>query len=82
MFNDRGVDEVKPGFSLRDLSVREIVTLVPLVVLVIWVGVYPETFLAFLHVPVQVILDRVGPSLQSAQAHGLAQVFGVTKGLF
>ena len=82
MFNDRGVDEVKPGFSLRDLGVREIVTLVPLVVLVIWVGVYPQTFLAFLHVPVQVILDRVGPSLQSAQAHGLAQLHDAARGLF
>ena len=81
MFNDRGVEEVKPGSILRDLSVREIATLVPLVALVIWVGVYPDTFLAFLHVPVQAILDRVGPSLQSAQAHGLAQLFATTRGM-
>ena len=80
MFNDRGDEDVKP--ALKDLGVREIVTLVPLVVLVIWVGVYPNTLLEFLHVPVQEILHRVTPSLQSAQAHGLAQLFDVTRGLF
>ena len=50
--------------------------------LVIWVGVYPNTLLEFIHVPVQEILHRVTPALQSAQAHGLAQVVDVTKGLF
>jgi hypothetical protein len=45
--------------------------------------VYPQTFLSFLHVPVQVILDRVLPSLQDASVHhGLAQLFDVTRGLF
>ena len=84
MFNDRGDDEVKPAFSLKDLGAREIASLVPLVVFVIWLGVYPETFLTFLHLPVQVILDRVTPSLQdtSASVHGLAQLFDVTRGLF
>ncbi len=62
---------------------REIVSLLPLVVFVIWLGVYPETFLNFLHVPVQVILHRVLPSLQDASAtgHGLAQLFHFTRGL-
>jgi NADH-quinone oxidoreductase subunit M len=84
MFNDRGDDEVKPSFALKDLGVREIVSLLPLVVFVIWLGVYPETFLNFLHVPVQVILHRVLPSLQDARAtgHGLAQLFHSTRGLF
>ncbi len=84
MFNDRGDDEVKPSFALKDLSAREITSLVPLVVFVIWLGVYPQTFLAFLHVPVQVILQRVTPSMQEASAsvHGLAQLFEVTRGLF
>jgi NADH-quinone oxidoreductase subunit M len=82
MFNDRGDEDAKPSFSLRDLGAREILTLIPLVVLVIWVGVHPNTFLQFLHVPVREILDKVTPSLQSAQAHGLTRLFDVTKGLF
>jgi NADH:ubiquinone oxidoreductase subunit 4 (subunit M) len=55
---------------------------VPLVVLVIWVGVYPNTLLEFLHVPVQEILHRVTPSLQSAQAQGLTHLVDVAKGMF
>lgn len=82
MFNDRGDDEVKPSFSLKDLGLREIVSLVPLVVFVVWIGVYPDTFLQFLHVPVQEILDKVTPSLQDARAGGVAQLFHFTRGLF
>jgi NADH:ubiquinone oxidoreductase subunit 4 (subunit M) len=83
MFNDRGDADVNPpAEGLWDLRAREIVTLIPLVVLVIWVGVYPNTLLEFLHVPVQEILHRVLPSLQTAQAHGLTQVVDAAKGLF
>jgi NADH-quinone oxidoreductase subunit M len=84
MFNDRGDGEVKPAFALKDLGAREIVSLVPLVVFVIWMGVYPQTFLEFLHVPVQVILDRVTPSLNdtSAGMGALAQLVDSVKGLF
>jgi len=81
MFNDRGDDVVKPTFSLSDFKAREIVSLLPLVVLAVWVGVYPNTFLNLLHLPVQQIIDRVVPSL--AQAHGgpLAQLAHYTRGL-
>jgi NADH-quinone oxidoreductase subunit M len=83
-FNDRGDDEVKPAFGLKDLNAREIFSLLPLVVFVIWMGVYPQTFLEFLHVPVQVILDRVTPSLQDASAGigSLAQLVDTVRGLF
>lgn len=50
-------------FSLKDLGVREIVTLVPLVVLAIWIGLYPHTFLNVLHVPAQSIISQVQPYL-------------------
>ncbi len=33
------------GHTLSDLTTREIVTLVPIVVMVVWIGVYPRTFL-------------------------------------
>ncbi len=82
MFNDRGDDEVKPAFKLREISLREITSLLPLVVFVIWVGVYPNSFLQFLHVPVQDILTRVGPSMHGVHAGGLAQLVHVTRGLF
>ena len=44
---------------------REIASLLPLVVFAVWVGVYPNTFLDFLHAPVREILDQVAPSLRT-----------------
>ncbi|HSL96244.1 MAG TPA: NADH-quinone oxidoreductase subunit M [Thermoleophilia bacterium] len=81
-FNDRGDDDVMPPGPLRDLGAREIVALLPLVVFAVWMGVYPNTFLEFLHVPVQEILDRVTPALPEAGAGGFAQVIELAKGLF
>jgi NADH-quinone oxidoreductase subunit M len=82
MFNDRGDPDAMPAFSMRDLGVREIVSLAPLVVFAVWVGVYPDTFLNLLHVPSQTIIDQVAPALARAHIHGLADLFNVTKGLF
>ncbi len=45
--------------SLKDLSLREIVTLVPLVALTLWIGMYPHTFLNVLHAPVQELLSQL-----------------------
>ena len=81
LFNDRGDAEVTPKIALKDYGVREIGSLMPLLVLAIWVGVYPDTFLNLLHVPVQTILDRVLPALQQADALGSADLSHVTKGL-
>ncbi len=82
LFNDRGDADVMPDFHLRDFSLREIASVVPLVVFAVWVGVYPQLFLNLLHVPVQQIIDKVTPSLAGGQSHGLAQLFDVTRGLF
>ena len=47
--------------KLSDLNAREIATLVPLVVLCFWIGLYPKPFLAFLHQPVARIAEIVQP---------------------
>jgi NADH-quinone oxidoreductase subunit M len=44
--------------SLADLSAREIATLVPIVVLVVWIGVYPQTFLRKMDRSVEAFLAR------------------------
>jgi NADH-quinone oxidoreductase subunit M len=82
LFNDRGDADVMPGGSLLDLSVREIVAVVPLVIFAVWMGVYPDTFLNFLHVPVDEILRRVSPDLLADQPHGVGAILTITKGLF
>jgi len=47
--------------SLIDLNFRELATLVPLVVLCFWIGLYPAPFLSFLHEPVAKIADTLRP---------------------
>lgn len=66
MFNDRGAGAVAPAGGMLDLGAREIVALLPLVVLAVWAGVYPNTFLQYLHVPVGEILAQVEPEIGRA----------------
>jgi NADH-quinone oxidoreductase subunit M len=49
--------------SLKDLGAREIVTLVPLVGMAVWIGIYPHTFLNMIEAPAQNILTQVQPYL-------------------
>ena len=48
--------------KLQDLNARELATLVPLVALCFWIGVYPKPFLDFLHQPVARIAATVQPA--------------------
>jgi NADH-quinone oxidoreductase subunit M len=52
---------------LKDLSPRELATLVPLVVLCFWIGIYPKPFLAFLHVPMAQLAEVVQPGRFTGQ---------------
>ncbi len=49
--------------SLKDLGLREIVTLVPLVGMAVWIGLYPHTFLNMIDAPAQNIISQVQPYL-------------------
>jgi NADH-quinone oxidoreductase subunit M len=59
---------------LVDLDARELATLVPLVALCAWIGVYPKPFLEFLHRPAAQIAATVQPGkfTGAAQAAGPA----------
>lgn len=60
----------------RDMDVREIITIVPLIILVLWIGIYPNTFLSFMDASVQNLINRVNTAglVQTAQ-----QVIEVSK---
>lgn len=51
-------------YGLKDIDMREILTLIPLVILVIWIGVYPNTFLGFMDASVQNLISRVNTAGQ------------------
>lgn len=46
---------------LSDLNLRELATFVPLIILAFWIGLYPKTFMDYLHEPVNQIVERVRP---------------------
>jgi NADH-quinone oxidoreductase subunit M len=48
--------------KLVDLNARELATLVPLVALCFWIGVYPKPFLEFLHKPAAQVAAIVQPA--------------------
>jgi NADH-quinone oxidoreductase subunit M len=45
--------------NLPDVNVREVMALLPMVILIFWIGIYPDTFLGFMHESVRHLLDRV-----------------------
>jgi NADH-quinone oxidoreductase subunit M len=54
-FNE--VNEAMHG--LKPLDLREMLTLLPMVLLIFWIGLYPNALLGFLHVSVGHLLDQV-----------------------
>src|SRR5512132_779588 len=48
--------------SLPDLNARELATLMPLVALCFWIGVYPKPFLDFLHRPMGQLAAAIQPA--------------------
>lgn len=58
--------------GLRDMDFREILTLLPLIILVIWIGIYPNTFLSFMHPSVEHLLQRINEQgMPAGQVSGL-----------
>lgn len=47
---------------LPDLNFREMVTLVPLVFMAFWIGIYPKPFFSLIEKPVQKIVEQVNPN--------------------
>ena len=60
---------------LTDLNTRELATLVPLVALCFWIGIYPKPFLDFLHAPAARLAGLIQPGKFEGQvAHAAAAV--------
>ncbi len=64
--------------ALKDLNLREIMTLVPLVVWAFWIGVYPKPFFRVLEKPVTAIVERVNPNFFNPAAPANAAVSPAT----
>lgn len=55
-FGDLTKDDVK---AMPDLSLREVALLAPIAAVVLWMGVYPESFLAPMRADVTRLMDRI-----------------------
>jgi NADH-quinone oxidoreductase subunit M len=53
--------------DLPDLNLREYATLVPLVILAFWIGIYPKPFFALIDKPVENIVRQVNPDFYKAE---------------
>jgi NADH-quinone oxidoreductase subunit M len=53
--------------DLPDLNLREYATLVPLVILAFWIGIYPKPFFALIEKPVENIVRQVNPDFYKAE---------------
>ena len=65
--------------KLRDVNQREMFALVPLVVLVFWIGLFPNPLLTRMHASVEKVIARVHPPIQQpvtavSQLHPLTPV--------
>jgi NADH-quinone oxidoreductase subunit M len=58
--------------KLADLNLREFATFAPLLVLAVWIGIYPKPFLEFLDGPVTRVIARVNSTYQPQAAHAVA----------
>lgn len=45
--------------KLTDVNVREVVYIMPLIILVFWVGLYPETFTSYMHESVKQLVENI-----------------------
>ncbi|HYL86160.1 MAG TPA: NADH-quinone oxidoreductase subunit M [Candidatus Angelobacter sp.] len=53
--------------SLPDLNLREMATLVPLVLIAFWIGIYPKPFFSVIEKPVETIVRQVNPNFYKMQ---------------
>jgi NADH-quinone oxidoreductase subunit M len=68
-----GVQRNADAAAMPDLNRRELAILVPIAALVLWMGVYPESFLAPMRNDVGVLLariDRARPPGDAPLVHG------------
>ncbi|KAA0257709.1 NADH-quinone oxidoreductase subunit M [Deferribacter autotrophicus] len=45
--------------NIEDVNVREFIYLFPLIIIVFWVGVYPETFTSYMHESVKNLIEQI-----------------------
>ena len=66
--------------DLKDLSFREVMTLLPLVVIAFWIGLYPAPFFGVLKEPVERLVAQVEKTYEYPEARAALVPTGTTAG--
>jgi NADH-quinone oxidoreductase subunit M len=74
-----GKNENPANQNLLDLNARELATLVPLIIVAFWIGLYPAPFFKVLDKPVNKLVETVHPGYFKANAPQAARVVGETR---
>jgi NADH-quinone oxidoreductase subunit M len=59
--------EATGNHPVKDLDLREIALLVPLIVFVFWIGFYPNVFLDYIHVSVEHLINQMNMAAYAGQ---------------
>ena len=46
--------------ELTDLNLRELIVLIPIFIFIVWIGIYPGTFLRLSEASTKSVIDQVG----------------------
>jgi NADH-quinone oxidoreductase subunit M len=65
--------------KLLDLNWRELATIVPLIIMAFWIGLYPAPFFAVLDKPVNKIVAKVRPDYFQGAQQRLAEQIGAPR---
>jgi len=49
------------NMKLKDMNIRELITIVPLLVLIFWIGIYPKPFMKTFDASVNNLVSKVSP---------------------
>lgn len=71
MFGPVSKDENK---KLKDLSARELIYIIPVLIFIVWIGVYPMTFMSKTEATVQQMVDRINSKLNLKEPDKLNRI--------
>jgi NADH-quinone oxidoreductase subunit M len=74
-----GKNENPANQNLLDLNARELATLIPLIIMAFWIGLYPAPFFKVLDKPVNKLVETIQPGYFKANAPQAASVAGETR---
>ena len=73
-FQDANPDyEASGKHPVKDLDLREVIALVPLIIFIFWIGFHPNTFLEYMHASVEHLIGRLNETAYAGNENMIAK---------